>query len=774
MRKKSGGQKKRKWKVHLKIPKFLIPRDEPIVPKVFNLIDYAGGIVVFFICWAVYLHTLTPTIGFHDSGDMVTAAYVLGIPHPTGYPLYCLLGKLWMTILPIGNIAYRMNLASALCASLACMMVYFIILKVGSMKCEVRSEENKLILHLSFLIPAIVGALMLAFATTFWEQAVIAEKYTLNALFATLLIFILLKWAEVGSTEQKNQKSKIKNQKYLYLFAFTLGLSFTHHMQTIYLVPASIFFVIVVSWKKWRQENPTRKPYLWVLSIDYSLLIKLFCLFILPVFLYLYLPIRASTHPVYNWGDPSTFERLIAHLTAEEYRERYFASTQLLQRLVKHTITFFPLQFSSYFVIISLMGLTFCLSRQRLFFIFLSLICSANAFYSIHYTILNIKDYYIPSYMIMSIWIGYGFIEISKLVVKLLPNYIYSLYVVIIILCPVFLFKSHYFQNDKHKYYFAYDCGMNIMAPLESKSIIFLKGDAVLFPYCYLQYIERKRQDLISIFSYLDKDWYIEEIKRKYPKLSVSEIKSPSTNEQLYQIKASEIITQNIDTYPIYALMDEFIPQGFSKIPAGIFYRVIRSKDEQTFISHINEVRFNLRGIHDKEIYQQDWSAKDDVILNYANSYNNLGLLYLQKGEFLLAIREFKKAIKVNPNDALIHTNLAKAYLQINNIERGVIEFQKASKLNPNNITLHNYLGSLYAQKGRYKEAIRELKQVIKMDINNIKAHQNLACVYYSQGKYSEAEKECNLILKINPENTYIKQMFQTISIKIEGGDKNG
>lgn len=201
--------KSKKWKIHFKILQFLVPKDIQITPKIFTCLDYAGGIVVFFICWLVYLHTLTPTVGLHDSGDMISGAYVLGIPHPPGYPLYCLLGKLWITILPIGNIAYRMNLVSALCASLSCMMVYFIILKVGSRKWEVRSEGNKLIPHLSFLIPAIVAALILAFATTFWEQAVIAEKYTLNALFTTLLIFILLKWAEVISTEHEARRKRL-------------------------------------------------------------------------------------------------------------------------------------------------------------------------------------------------------------------------------------------------------------------------------------------------------------------------------------------------------------------------------------------------------------------------------------------------------------------------------------------------------------------------------------------------------------------------------------
>ncbi|MEW6609296.1 MAG: tetratricopeptide repeat protein, partial [bacterium] len=557
------------------------------------------------------------------------------------------------------------------------------------------------------------------------------------------------------------QNSKLKTQNYLYLFAFTLGLSFTHHMQTVYLVPASIFFIIAVCYK-YKKLSP----------LSLSSLLNMFCLFIIPLFLYLYLPICASTHPVHNWGDPSTFERLIAHLTAEEYRERYFTSTQLLQRLVRHAITYFPLQFSSYFVISGLIGLIFCLLKQRLFFIFLFLIYSADAFYSIHYTILNIEDYYIPSYMIMSIWIGCGFIEISKLIFKFSPNYIYLLYVIILILCPIFLFKFHYFQNDKSKYYLAYDYGRNIINQLEEKSIIFLRGDAVFFPYWYLQYVDGQRKDLISIFRpYLDKEWHFEEIKRKYPELSLGKTKLfPKDDEQLRQARMDEIITWQIDFYPIYALMDESLPSGFSKIPAGIFDRVIKSEKESILSQNIKEVRFNLRGINDKRIYQQDWRTKDEIISNYASIYNNFGLFYSQKGKVRSAIREFKKAIEVSPNDALLHENLGRAYININNIDLSIIEFQKASKLDINNISLHCDLGNLYAQKGRYKEAIAEFQKTIKLDSNNIKAHQNLASVYYNQGEYLKAEKECNLILTINPENTYIKQVLQAISSKIKGG----
>ena len=65
------------------------------------------------IVFAVYAAGACHTIYVGDSGDLVTAVYVLGIPHPTGYPLYVLLGKLWSVLIPVGTVAWRMSLFSA-------------------------------------------------------------------------------------------------------------------------------------------------------------------------------------------------------------------------------------------------------------------------------------------------------------------------------------------------------------------------------------------------------------------------------------------------------------------------------------------------------------------------------------------------------------------------------------------------------------------------------------------------------------------------------------
>src|SRR2546430_9415680 len=68
---------------------------------------------------ALYLRTLAPSIAFlfDDSLEFQLVGYRLAIAHPTGYPLYTLLLKLF-SFLPLGDVAYRANLLSAVCAAL--------------------------------------------------------------------------------------------------------------------------------------------------------------------------------------------------------------------------------------------------------------------------------------------------------------------------------------------------------------------------------------------------------------------------------------------------------------------------------------------------------------------------------------------------------------------------------------------------------------------------------------------------------------------------------
>src|SRR5258706_5996690 len=90
-----------------------------------------ASLAIGLLAFALYALGACSTIYVGDSGELVAAVYTLGIPHPSGYPLYVLLGKLWTLLVPIGSIAFRMSLFSAACASLACGIVYAVFRRQG-------------------------------------------------------------------------------------------------------------------------------------------------------------------------------------------------------------------------------------------------------------------------------------------------------------------------------------------------------------------------------------------------------------------------------------------------------------------------------------------------------------------------------------------------------------------------------------------------------------------------------------------------------------------
>jgi len=215
-----------------------------------------------------YYLTLCPTVFVGDSGELVTAAYFLGIPHSPGYPLYCLLGWLFAH-LPIGDdIAFRLNLMSAVCALGTVIVLYLIIFHFTRMP------------YLSFSV-----SLAYAFSPIFWSQAVVAEVYTLNTFLTSLALYFLCKWVEK------------RTDSWLYLAFFTMGIAVANHQISFLLLPTGIYML----WLFWKGLNKPAK--FWV---------KLAALYIAGLLIYLYLPIRASADPPLNWGNPDNLSRFLS------------------------------------------------------------------------------------------------------------------------------------------------------------------------------------------------------------------------------------------------------------------------------------------------------------------------------------------------------------------------------------------------------------------------------------------------------------------------------
>jgi len=142
-------------------------RDSALHP---TAIMAAGAVAA--LTFVVYLLTLAPDLYSLDSPELAAAAYRLGIAHEPGYPLYTLLGWLFSHAFPVSNVAYRLNVLSALFGVAACVATFTLASRL------VRRP-----------VAAAAGALALGFSYYFWADALAAEVYTLDAaLYAGLLL----------------------------------------------------------------------------------------------------------------------------------------------------------------------------------------------------------------------------------------------------------------------------------------------------------------------------------------------------------------------------------------------------------------------------------------------------------------------------------------------------------------------------------------------------------------------------------------------------------
>jgi 4-amino-4-deoxy-L-arabinose transferase-like glycosyltransferase len=210
-------------------------------------IDLIISVLLALAAFAVYVRTLTPGVLDGDSGEWQYMANILGVPHSTGYPLYILLAKL-VTFLPFGDPAWRVNLFSAICAAFSSPVVYLLAKRVG------RSR-----------IAGILSASFFAFMPTLWASATIAEVYALNTLLIALTLFFAVRFFDHGHMLDAS------------LMALCIGLALTNHRIAFFMCPA----LLLVIWLK-RSLLGLRRFSLVALA------------FVLPLALYLYIPLRAS------------------------------------------------------------------------------------------------------------------------------------------------------------------------------------------------------------------------------------------------------------------------------------------------------------------------------------------------------------------------------------------------------------------------------------------------------------------------------------------------
>jgi hypothetical protein len=180
--------------------------------------------LLFAFSLALYTRTMAPgmLMDLGDPGDLQAAVAGLGVPHPTGYPLFVLMGWLWVHLLPLGTMAYRLNLLVAVFGALAVALVYLLALRLA------RSH-----------LPAVASALFFGLGYTFWTQTSVSEVYTLNAVFVAAVLWLLVRWGQEQTAGEASHGS-------LSVAAFVYGLGLAHHRTVVLLLPALAVYVWLV------------------------------------------------------------------------------------------------------------------------------------------------------------------------------------------------------------------------------------------------------------------------------------------------------------------------------------------------------------------------------------------------------------------------------------------------------------------------------------------------------------------------------------------------
>jgi len=321
---------------------------------------------------ALYLRTAAPSVAtlFDDSLEFQVVIPLLGVPHPPGYPLYVLLGKLWTLILPWRDPAWRLNVFSAFSAALALIPLY-------GLAYHLHPRHRH--------VGVAVG--LLALAPTFWSQATIAEVYALHLLLSAALL-------NLGAQILAEQARRPRR---LYVLALLLGLSLAHHRMTLLLLPALAYWL----WSL-RHDLP-REPRFWG---------KVALLLAFPLLLYLYIPLVGARVGSLDGTYVNTWTGFWNWVQARAYRVFLTGNPFNVHRGAMDYVRLFLREMGGPALVLALVGMART-RRSDATRVGLLLALLAQLGFVVEYKVADIEVFYLPLLLLTVpfIAVGLGFLE---------------------------------------------------------------------------------------------------------------------------------------------------------------------------------------------------------------------------------------------------------------------------------------------------------------------------------------------------------------------------
>ena len=611
------------------------------------------------VALAVYFRTLAPTVTLIDSGELALAARDLGVAHPPGTPLWVLLGHV-AALVPWSNVAARVAASSAVFAALAAgLMVLVAREALLSVFERYRSPDAiaDTLRSIGLAAPAMAG-LCFAFSRSLWSYATIVEVYTLNVLLILAILFLVLRWTRGAG------------DGWLYAAAVTFGLALgVHHVTVALTLPALAVLVYRSAGTGFFRSR--------------RLLIAAAAATLALVAVYSYLPWAAARRPVFDWGNPSTLERIVWHITGRQYQSFFDTSSQAASRELRTFLRLAARQFGPPFppvvLLLSVIGAAHLWRLDRRMALALALILGTNLAFGLAYVIGEDKDaYYLPSFVALALAAAFG----AQVVLGKARRGARAATAAALLLLPALPLASGFPYCDHSRYFIAEDYVRNALGGVAPGGLL-LTGDWQLYsPLLYSREVEDERRDVVAMdIHLLRRSWYFDTLERQFPRTMdaarpqveayVTELRAWEHDPGLYarSLELTRRINDRflamlkafVDTHPgpVYGTRDVVLPAAASDpdvartliagrplVPRGLVFELAQKRPEQAPPA----APLEMRGLFDGSLrFEPDDGVSLKVKPGYLGMIVGRGAYLAVMGDRVGAQAEFERALALDP-----------------------------------------------------------------------------------------------------------------------------
>lgn len=583
----------------------------------------------------IYLITIAPSVVQIDSGELTAVQTTLGIAHPTGYPLFTMIGYLFLKLpLPFTKI-FQANLLALVWCTLGVWLfiksAYLILSNITSeitpQKKKNRTVNKSVVIEPSekniFLITSsVLSGLFLAFSRTYWSQSTSVEVYSLQIFLFVLIIYTTL-------LAHYSDKKLIA---WMWV-ALSLALGFANHMTTLLTLP----FVAILFFQKEKIKLQSFKKIAFMLVLFIPLLILF----------YLYLPLRASANPQINWGNPINFENFFRHVSGKQYQVWLFTSMEAAEKQFGYFLKNFSSEFGYIGALIGLIGIFYSYKHVKKMFSALITTFLFSVLYSINYDIVDIDSYFLLAYIIFSLFIVYG---VFRILLYLKQKFNFRIAITSVFVIPLFPLLLNFNEVDQSGVYTFEDYTKAVLNSTEKNSIIFsYQWDYLVSSSYYFQTVENFRTDICVIDKeLLRRSWFYNQLKRNHPDVmnniipeannfmeSVlpferSEQYDASVIEKNYRAVMTNLVVKNIEKRNYYIGPEIFqnevqkgefsLPEGYQFVPHLLMFKVVKGND----YTPAPDPNFTIRFPKNRNKYIDFIETMSATMLTYRASYELL------------------------------------------------------------------------------------------------------------------------------------------------------